>query len=450
MSSNSKSSARANKSRSSGKWYWEVRIDNKQEQVTGIGTSSANLEDYPGDDINGFGYASFGQKCNNGCSGYGASFSAGNIIGIALDLDSGKIWFAKDNVWQASGDPAAGTDEAFSGIAGTFFPMHGLYGISDDATARFNAAEQTYSAPSGFNSIEPALPFFACTTLSAEEYPCYVTLVDPFLATASFSSHPQQETPSVGAFLSTVSGGSTLQVELSCNGSLSSEGVFSCDHCFNYAQISSSAPTPTCKISAVFRYARIDAEAPTPTASFRVGKRIEGKCPTPTFTCIAYSGRNPSIIANAPVPTCSMRVGLSLDAVVPVPTCSMVAITHHLANIFGNVPTPTCTIIASTENIATIYGKVPVPMGNFTTTIGNVASICGRCPVPNCSMRALVGTVVSLYGRVPVPGPLVRFYASPLNVSITLEGDAPVPTMTSSVLCSLPSLVLRHGRGDIR
>ena len=159
LNANVKDAVRATESRSSGKWYWEIKIDTLQEQCTGIGTSSALLSDYPGIDSNGYGYHKIGKKFhNNSLVNYGADYAAGDIIGVALDLDNGKIWFAKNNFWQASGDPVAGTNSAFSGLSETFFPMHGGYGISDDATARFFTEHQTYSPPSGFTALEE--PFF--------------------------------------------------------------------------------------------------------------------------------------------------------------------------------------------------------------------------------------------------------------------------------------------------
>jgi hypothetical protein len=43
---------------------------------------------------------------------YGASFVQGSIIGTAIDYNDTKLWFAKDNVWQSSGDPSVGTNPA--------------------------------------------------------------------------------------------------------------------------------------------------------------------------------------------------------------------------------------------------------------------------------------------------------------------------------------------------
>ena len=52
---------------------------------------------------NGSYSSSFG---GGGTSGY-ASWTTNDIVGVAIDFDSGKIWYAKNNSWQ-SGDPATG------------------------------------------------------------------------------------------------------------------------------------------------------------------------------------------------------------------------------------------------------------------------------------------------------------------------------------------------------
>jgi hypothetical protein len=210
-------------------------------------------------------------------------------------------------------------------------------------------------------------------------------------------------------------------------------------------------------MSAVFRYARIEAEAPVPSGSLVAGKRIEGKCPQANFTCNAYPGVISSLIGSSPIPTCCMRIGVEVSDVatflgkagMPAPICSMVAYTEHFSSMLGNVPAPTCIIVADTENIASILGNTPCSRGVFTVTVGNVANIYGRVPCAACSMVAYPGQVVSLGGPVPIPGDLVRFYASLKNVSITLGGNVPVPTMTSYVKTT-SCVVLRYTRKEIR
>ena len=154
-------SARATISKAGGKWYWEVDIHVRgSHHWIGIGTSSADINQFPGQDAHGYCFRSSALKYHNNINySYGTNFGA-QVIGIALDLDVGKIWFAKENVWQESGDPAAGTGEAFSGISGTFFPMYAIYAVTDSATARFISNNQGYTPPSGFKALGGTLSLF--------------------------------------------------------------------------------------------------------------------------------------------------------------------------------------------------------------------------------------------------------------------------------------------------
>jgi len=139
---------------SSGKWYWEVSITvGATHHQIGIGKSTVALNNWIGHDLNGYAYSAEGGKWNNNSSSsYGDAFGVGDIVGVALDLDNGKIWWSKNGVWQASGVPASGTNPAFSGLSGTFFPMYANYYSGYQAIANFGASSFSYSPPNGFNS----------------------------------------------------------------------------------------------------------------------------------------------------------------------------------------------------------------------------------------------------------------------------------------------------------
>jgi len=92
----------------------------------------------------------------NGWFALGDSYETGDIIGVALDLDSGNIWFAKNNVWQGGGDPANGLNPAkhftVSGLD-DYHPAAGPYNSNHTITLCPDTPSQTYSPPSGFDSI---------------------------------------------------------------------------------------------------------------------------------------------------------------------------------------------------------------------------------------------------------------------------------------------------------
>lgn len=164
-SANNNAAVRAVTAKSAGKFYFEVRVDatvgsgGGDYSIYGIASSGLGLNAYVGSTAASYGYEhSTGNKYNNGSgTGYGAALTAADILGVAVDLDNGKIWFAKNNTWQASGDPAAGTNAAYTGISGTFYPAASLYktGTTQHTlTARFSPANLTYSPPSGFSAWE--------------------------------------------------------------------------------------------------------------------------------------------------------------------------------------------------------------------------------------------------------------------------------------------------------
>ena len=166
--SGSANDARATFAVSSGKWYWEVEADSLGQSgvgrefigvvspkwYLGAGSAGSNFSQ----DSTGYAYNTVGQKINNGsAASYGSSLSAGDIVGVALDLDNGKIWWSVNGTFQASGDPAAGTNEAYSGLSGTFAPAFAVdYGV---ATSRLIAnfgqtGGLTYTPPTGFSQID--------------------------------------------------------------------------------------------------------------------------------------------------------------------------------------------------------------------------------------------------------------------------------------------------------
>ena len=151
-------SVRSTTAKSTGKWYFEVYVDaasgSGDDHFVGVMAGTDSITNYCGNGSGGYGYYGLnGNKYNSATpSAYGAGYTAAAVIGVAYDADAGKVWFAKNNTWQASGNPAAGTNPAFSGIpAGLYAAMSGVW-IGTKMTARFASASQTYSPPSGFTA----------------------------------------------------------------------------------------------------------------------------------------------------------------------------------------------------------------------------------------------------------------------------------------------------------
>lgn len=149
-------SVRATHGHSSGKRYFEILLQTGVGNLYfGFANSTFSLTNtYPGSGASSAGVASGGNLVNTWTKDQAGtiSFAAGNVVGYALDLTAGKAWVSKNNVWQLSGDPAAGTSQWVSGITGTIYPCIGWV-ASYAAGGRICAktTELAYSPPSGFS-----------------------------------------------------------------------------------------------------------------------------------------------------------------------------------------------------------------------------------------------------------------------------------------------------------
>jgi len=110
---------------STGKYYFEgyVQDDGNATNIGIIDTeqNTGSNQDYTAQS-RGYSYNEDGQKYNNGSgSSYGDTYASTNIIGCAVDLTNGAIWFSKNGTWQNSATIAeigAGTttNAAFTGL----------------------------------------------------------------------------------------------------------------------------------------------------------------------------------------------------------------------------------------------------------------------------------------------------------------------------------------------
>ena len=172
---------------SEGKWYFEVKgllfpgtsyiqIGWVSLEYTGGGNSALT------DEVAGWGNTApaavydsrsgnvyWQNASTNGNSSYGDSYAAGDVIGVALDLDNSKIYFAEDNTWKNSGDPTSGSTGtgAFSIVSGyTWVPFIGLNNATAEATfaspVQANTSDATdgnsrgqfeFAPPSGYLSL---------------------------------------------------------------------------------------------------------------------------------------------------------------------------------------------------------------------------------------------------------------------------------------------------------
>ena len=150
--------------RSAGKFYWEVTFDQSSEDQNTIGIGivrdGINWETQHVNDRNVYYSALNGGKNINGTSTpYGDSYGPGDIVGIALDIDLGAVWFSKNGTWQAGAtineiETGVTTNAAYAGLlAGVYYAYLGHGSVNDGTmtlTANFGATPFTFTVPEGF------------------------------------------------------------------------------------------------------------------------------------------------------------------------------------------------------------------------------------------------------------------------------------------------------------
>lgn len=136
---------------SSGKWYCEVSMG-QVAAVVGVADASYTFTASGSNEIfaqaRSYGYISTGSKRTaNVDTAYGASWVAGDIIGIAYDASAGSLTFYKNGTSQGT---------AFTGISvPVVFAAYGASGTGVGTFAYLNAGQRpfAYTPPSGFVAL---------------------------------------------------------------------------------------------------------------------------------------------------------------------------------------------------------------------------------------------------------------------------------------------------------
>jgi len=132
---------------SSGKWYSEFTITSNSINP-GLATLQTNLNNgFLGNDAGGWVYGATGLKYHNdpGAGGvtYGATYTSGDVIGVAFDADLGTLTWYKNGSSQGV---------AYTGLTSGpyFFATGGSY---SSAAANFGQRPFAYAAPSGYKAL---------------------------------------------------------------------------------------------------------------------------------------------------------------------------------------------------------------------------------------------------------------------------------------------------------
>ena len=144
-------SVRATVGKSAGKWYWEVTLNLLTGSAyIGISKLSDPIANYIGQTANSFSYLNTAFKRTNATSiAYGAAYTTGDVIGVAMDCDNGTLTFYKNGASQGVAYSA--------GITGlTYYPSLTLTTLTDSAQVNFGSSTFSYPIPNGFSGFTTA------------------------------------------------------------------------------------------------------------------------------------------------------------------------------------------------------------------------------------------------------------------------------------------------------
>ena len=79
--------------------------------------------------------------------------SAGDVIMVACDPANGKVWFGRNGTWYASGDPASGTNAAYTNVSSSVTAAAGMYYNLDIWNINAGQRPFTYTPPSGYKAL---------------------------------------------------------------------------------------------------------------------------------------------------------------------------------------------------------------------------------------------------------------------------------------------------------
>jgi len=155
-----------------GKYYMEYKCKNADNgwnvQIMNIehDAGSLNTDSTVGNNTSAVNKVGYGLLVGSGRIRHNTFLSSPGAYGSALavngaetgmcavDLDNGKIWWGKQGTWFDSGDPAAGTNAAFTGIDTDIswnFCFHVLN--NNNVSVNFGQKGFTYTPPNGFKAL---------------------------------------------------------------------------------------------------------------------------------------------------------------------------------------------------------------------------------------------------------------------------------------------------------
>jgi hypothetical protein len=139
----------------SGKWYFEMTCVDPGATNQRLCFGVANVTTNPNaiTITNGY-YASASGAHGNFNIG---TFTTGDILQVAYDSGTNKLWFGKNNTWYNSGDPVAGTTPTATVTSGVTYVPFSTYASSGGGPGigawNFGQRPFSYTPPTGYNRL---------------------------------------------------------------------------------------------------------------------------------------------------------------------------------------------------------------------------------------------------------------------------------------------------------
>ena len=146
------------------KWYYEITINGiSSGHLMALTSPSAPVTDqYPGStSTNGWSWRNEGTiyKTSSNITVNGSwpstTYTTGDVLMLAVDVDAGKVWLGKNGTWSNSGSPGTGANASITYtnplLDGPLVPV--VRANSTSVSCNFGQRAFAYSAPSGFKAL---------------------------------------------------------------------------------------------------------------------------------------------------------------------------------------------------------------------------------------------------------------------------------------------------------
>jgi hypothetical protein len=157
---------------SSGKWYWETRLNTVATLRPFVGilnssvrpaSNSGSVTEQIGETTNSYAYWAQGGFLRHNAVGTTVTAAvATDIVQVALDMDNGKIYFGLNNTYfdssgGSTGNPSTGSNPSYSGITlDTVSPAFELYNGTSSVSVNFGQRDFSFTPPTGFKALNTA------------------------------------------------------------------------------------------------------------------------------------------------------------------------------------------------------------------------------------------------------------------------------------------------------